>query len=61
MFRIDDILAALFLSLAMLRRLETKRASHEAYPAISAEDFAHALVNELEKPAHRKSQMTIAY
>jgi uncharacterized protein len=29
--------------------------------AISAEDFAHALVNELEKPAHRKSQMTIAY
>lgn len=29
--------------------------------AISAEDFAHALVNELEKPAHHKSQMTIAY
>ena len=29
--------------------------------AISAEDFADALVNELEKPAHRKSQMTIAY
>lgn len=29
--------------------------------AISAEDFAHALVNELEKPAHRQSQMTIAY
>jgi putative NADH-flavin reductase len=29
--------------------------------AISAEDFAHALVNELEKPAHRKGQMTIAY
>jgi putative NADH-flavin reductase len=29
--------------------------------AISAEDFAHALVNELEKPAHVKSQMTIAY
>jgi uncharacterized protein len=29
--------------------------------AISAEDFAHALVNELEKPAHRKAQMTIAY
>jgi putative NADH-flavin reductase len=29
--------------------------------AISAEDFAHALVNELEKPAHRKEQMTIAY
>lgn len=28
---------------------------------ISAEDFAHALVNELEKPAHRRSQMTIAY
>lgn len=29
--------------------------------AISAEDFAHALVNELEQPAHRKAQMTIAY
>ena len=29
--------------------------------AISAEDFADALVNELEKPAHRKAQMTIAY
>jgi uncharacterized protein len=29
--------------------------------AISAEDFAHALVNELEKPAHRRAQMTIAY
>lgn len=29
--------------------------------AISAEDFAHALVNELEKPAYRKGQMTIAY
>lgn len=28
---------------------------------ISAEDFAHALVNELEKPEHRRSQMTIAY
>ena len=28
---------------------------------ISAEDYADALVNELEKPAHRKSQMTIAY
>jgi len=28
---------------------------------ISAEDFAHALVNELEKPAHVRSQMTIAY
>ena len=28
---------------------------------ISAEDFADALVNELEKPAHRRSQMTIAY
>jgi len=28
---------------------------------ISAEDYAHALVNELEKPAHIKSQMTIAY
>jgi hypothetical protein len=38
-FRIDDILAALFLSLAMLRRLEAKRASHEAFPAISPEDF----------------------
>jgi putative NADH-flavin reductase len=28
---------------------------------ISAEDFANALVNELEQPAHRRSQMTIAY
>ena len=28
---------------------------------ISAEDYAHALVNELERPAHRRSQMTIAY
>jgi uncharacterized protein len=28
---------------------------------ISAEDFADALVNELEKPAHRRAQMTIAY
>lgn len=28
---------------------------------ISAEDFADALVNELEKPAHRKGQMTVAY
>jgi uncharacterized protein len=28
---------------------------------ISAEDYAHALVNELENPAHRRSQMTIAY
>ena len=29
--------------------------------AISAEDFADALVGELEKPQHRHSQMTIAY
>ena len=29
--------------------------------AISAEDFADAVVNELEKPAHRRGQMTIAY
>ena len=28
---------------------------------ISAEDFADALVNELEQPSHRRSQMTIAY
>jgi len=28
---------------------------------ISAEDFADALVNELEKPTHRRAQMTIAY
>jgi putative NADH-flavin reductase len=28
---------------------------------ISAEDYADALVNELETPAHRRSQMTIAY
>lgn len=28
---------------------------------ISAEDYAHALVNELETPAHRRGQMTIAY
>jgi len=28
---------------------------------ISAEDFADALVSELESPAHRRSQMTIAY
>lgn len=39
MFRIDDILAALFLSLAMLRRLEAKRVSREAYPAVSEQDF----------------------
>jgi len=38
-FRIDDILAALFLSLAMLRRLEAKRASREAFPAVSEQDF----------------------
>jgi putative NADH-flavin reductase len=28
---------------------------------ISAEDYADALVNELEKPAHRRAQMTISY
>ena len=28
---------------------------------ISAEDYAHALVNELEQPRHRRSQMTISY
>ncbi len=28
---------------------------------ISAEDYADALVNELEKPAHERSQMTAAY
>jgi putative NADH-flavin reductase len=28
---------------------------------ISTEDYADALVNELEQPAHRRSQMTIAY
>jgi putative NADH-flavin reductase len=28
---------------------------------VSAEDFADALVSELEQPAHRRSQMTIAY
>lgn len=28
---------------------------------ISAEDYAHALVNELESPAHIRKQMTIAY
>jgi putative NADH-flavin reductase len=28
---------------------------------ISAEDFAHALVNEIETPRHERSQMTIAY
>ena len=28
---------------------------------ISAEDFADALVNELEKPAHSRGQMTVAY
>jgi len=28
---------------------------------ISAEDYADALVNELEQPAHRRGQMTIAY
>jgi hypothetical protein len=38
-FRIDDILAALFLSLAMLRRLEAKRASREAFPEVSEQDF----------------------
>ena len=29
--------------------------------AISAEDFADALVRELETPKHRRSQMTVAY
>lgn len=29
--------------------------------AISAEDFAHALVSEIEKPEHRRGQMTVAY
>ena len=28
---------------------------------ISTEDYADALVNELEQPAHRRGQMTIAY
>jgi putative NADH-flavin reductase len=28
---------------------------------ISAEDYAHALVDELEHPKHRRQQMTIAY
>jgi putative NADH-flavin reductase len=28
---------------------------------ISAEDYADALVTEIERPAHRRSQMTIAY
>jgi putative NADH-flavin reductase len=28
---------------------------------ISAEDFAHALVNELENPKYLRSQMTIGY
>jgi uncharacterized protein len=28
---------------------------------ISAEDFAHALVNEIESPKHERSQMTIGY
>ena len=28
---------------------------------ISAEDFAHALINEIEKPTHIRSQMTVAY
>jgi putative NADH-flavin reductase len=28
---------------------------------ISAEDYADALVNELEKPAHMRAQMTVAY
>ena len=28
---------------------------------ISAEDYAQALVNEIEKPAHLRAQMTIAY
>jgi hypothetical protein len=28
---------------------------------ISAEDYADALVNELEKPAHVRAQMTVAY
>ena len=25
------------------------------------EDFAHALINEIEKPTHIRSQMTVAY
>jgi uncharacterized protein len=29
--------------------------------AISAEDFAYALVDELESGAHRRVQMTVAY
>ena len=28
---------------------------------ISVRDYADALVNELEEPAHRRGQMTIAY
>jgi len=28
---------------------------------ISAEDYAHAVVDELESPAHERAQMTIAY
>lgn len=33
----------------------------EGHSAISAEDYADALVNELEAPAHRRAQFTIAY
>jgi hypothetical protein len=28
---------------------------------ISIEDYAMAFVDEIERPAHRRSQMTIAY
>jgi uncharacterized protein len=33
----------------------------EGNSRISAEDFAHALVNELENPKYQRSQMTIGY
>ena len=33
----------------------------EGQSRVSAEDYAHALVDELEHPAHERAQMTIAY
>ena len=39
----------------------TLLADEKGESRISAEDYANALVNELERPAHRRSQMTIAY
>jgi len=39
----------------------TLLADEKGESRISVEDYADALVNELESPAHSRSQMTIAY